>query len=60
MSLGNINKQKFSEMWNGERALTLRRAVRTRNARPGFCRQCPYQERIQDTCVISHTELKPA
>jgi radical SAM protein with 4Fe4S-binding SPASM domain len=56
---GKIGEQPFKEIWNGPRAIQLRRAIRAGRRRPDFCRLCPYQDRGQDSTVIGCEELRP-
>lgn len=59
MSFGKIGEQNFSEIWNSPNAVRLRRSIRKGHDQPSFCRLCPYQDRVQDTSVLSRKELRP-
>jgi radical SAM protein with 4Fe4S-binding SPASM domain len=56
---GKIGEQSFRKIWNSPQALKLRRSIGEGQNRPSFCRLCPYQDRVQDSCVISCKELRP-
>jgi len=56
---GKIGEQTFAEIWNGPRALQLRRGIRGIVERPKFCGLCPYQDRGQESTVIGCEELRP-
>lgn len=59
-SWGKLGEQTFEEIWNSEEAVRLRRRIRKGLPKEGFCRLCPYQGRIQDSCVLTWKELRPA
>ena len=51
--LGKVGVQSFLEIWNGSAAVRLRSLIRRGPTRPDFCTICPFQDRIQDSCVLS-------
>lgn len=55
---GNIHERPLREIWNCERALSLRRAIRSESHRPHFCDLCPYRGRNSRSTVLSCEELK--
>jgi radical SAM protein with 4Fe4S-binding SPASM domain len=57
---GRFGEQPFHRIWNSRQAVRLRRAIRRRQGRPGFCGRCPYQDRAADSCVLHRVELRPA
>ncbi|MHC4480044.1 MAG: radical SAM protein [Planctomycetota bacterium] len=59
MPLGRLGERPFTEIWNGAAARALRRAIRQRRGRPSFCARCPYQDRVQESCELFWTELRP-
>ena len=52
-------KLDYRNLWNSSTALHVRRAVRGDLPQPRFCRRCPYRGRTQDSCILSHVELRP-
>jgi radical SAM protein with 4Fe4S-binding SPASM domain len=59
MPLGKIGEQRFEEIWNNSKAKKLRTSVKNGRGRPDFCTRCPYQDRVQNSCVLSAKELRP-
>jgi MoaA/NifB/PqqE/SkfB family radical SAM enzyme len=59
-SWGKAGTQPFTKIWNSEAAVQLRRRIRKGLPKEGFCRLCPYQDRIQDSSVLLCKELRPA
>jgi MoaA/NifB/PqqE/SkfB family radical SAM enzyme len=57
---GRIGETPFAAAWRSARAAALRRSIRSGTGRPAFCRRCPYQDRLADTCVLTSRELRPA
>ena len=60
MPLGKVGEESFAEIWNVPEAVRLRRSIRNGTARPDFCGLCPYQDRVQDSEVLSCKKLRPA
>ena len=60
-SWGKIGDKEFKKIWNNSQALILRNTIRSgsRDRLPTFCSQCPYQDRVQNSCVLSCQELHP-
>lgn len=59
MPWGKIGEKDFTEMWNSPQALELRHCIR-KGPKATFCRlHCPYQDRVQDSCVLLCKELRP-
>ncbi len=58
---GKIGEKRFQEIWNNPKAMNLRHSIRRgrRQNLPSFCIQCPYQDRVQNSCVLSCKELRP-
>jgi MoaA/NifB/PqqE/SkfB family radical SAM enzyme len=59
-SFGKVGTQTFRSIWNSKEAIQLRRRIRKGLPKEGFCRLCPYQDRIQDSSVLLCKELRPA
>ena len=59
MPWGKIGEESFAEIWNSHDALKLRNSIRNGPNRPKFCHRCPYQDRVQDSCVLSCNEIRP-
>lgn len=57
---GKVGEQTFKEIWNSREAIQLRRRIRKGLPKEGFCRLCPYQDRVQDSSVLLCKELRPA
>jgi len=56
---GKIAEQKFSDIWNSPQARALRHSVR-HGLKGTFCeKNCPYQDRVLDSCSISCKEFHP-
>lgn len=60
LAFGTIGLQGFRELWNSPQALKLRSSVRRGDDRPGFCRACPYQDRVQKGTHLVCKELRPS
>ena len=56
---GKVGKQGFKKIWNSRNALKLRRSINTKKGYPEFCNRCPFQDSIQNSCVISYIEYRP-
>jgi radical SAM protein with 4Fe4S-binding SPASM domain len=56
---GKIGEHDFGEIWNISQATRLRTSIRNGRDRPEFCSLCPYQDRVQDSCILSARELRP-
>jgi MoaA/NifB/PqqE/SkfB family radical SAM enzyme len=50
-------KLDLRHSWNSPAAMKMRRAIRGRLPRPGFCDACPYQDRVQESCILVKLEL---
>lgn len=50
--------QSFRDIWFGARAAGVRRTVRDRRATSAFCRQCPYADRLLNTCNLQVIPLR--
>jgi len=59
MPWGQIGRKSFATMWNSLQAIEMRRRIRRVATRPIFCSKCPYQDRVQDSCVLLRKELRP-
>jgi len=59
-SWGKIGEENFKKIWNNSRAMKLRNTIRRgrRDKLPSFCTRCPYQDRVQNSCVLSCKELR--
>jgi MoaA/NifB/PqqE/SkfB family radical SAM enzyme len=56
---GKIGEQKFLDIWNSPQARELRHSVR-HGLKGTFCeKNCPYQDRVLDSCSISCIEFHP-
>jgi len=51
---------RFADLWFGPRAAAIRRVIRGRRDRLSFCRQCPYADRLTNTCSVSYVDLAAA
>lgn len=58
MPWGKIEEQSFKSIWNSSQAMKLRCFIRNGPDRPMFCSLCPYQDRVQDSNVLSCKELR--
>jgi radical SAM protein with 4Fe4S-binding SPASM domain len=58
--LGKIGEKRFADIWNGPRAVELRKNVRNGTSKAGFCSRCPYEGRKLDRSALFTRELKPA
>jgi MoaA/NifB/PqqE/SkfB family radical SAM enzyme len=56
---GKIGARSFGEIWNSRSALNMRHCIQRGENLPAFCGLCPYQDRVQDSCVLSHVILRP-
>lgn len=59
MAWGNVNTGRFREMWNGEAAQSLRRAVLEWEHRPEFCMKCPYVGRGRNSSIVRSIVFEP-
>jgi MoaA/NifB/PqqE/SkfB family radical SAM enzyme len=59
-SWGKIGEDNFKKIWNSSRAVKLRNTIRRerRDILPSFCSLCPYQDRVQNSCILSCKELR--
>jgi radical SAM protein with 4Fe4S-binding SPASM domain len=48
----------FRDLWFGRPAREVRRQVRDAPQTLAFCRNCPYTDRIENTCSIAHVDLR--
>jgi radical SAM protein with 4Fe4S-binding SPASM domain len=47
------NGRSFKNIWFGKEASSLRKVIRKKRDRIGFCRECPYADRDSNTCNIA-------
>lgn len=52
--MGNLKKQSFAEIWNGEKFQELRRTIHTKNP-PDYCRTCPILFGINAGVPVDHS-----
>lgn len=58
LPFGGVGEKPFAEIWNNINSYQLRESVRKMEGRPDFCRKCPYEGRVQNSCVLHCLELK--
>jgi radical SAM protein with 4Fe4S-binding SPASM domain len=55
---GVIGKKKLNKIWNSPNATKIRKSIYDGRNRPNYCSHCPYQNRVQDSTVLSCKELR--
>lgn len=60
MAFGRVGREDFHTIWNSMAAQNLRRSILSGSNKPGFCRKCPYQDRVIEGCGLWCKELRPA
>jgi len=54
---GTVGEQCLAEVWNCLHARKLRKGIRKGENRASFCKICPYQDRDQNSSVLSYVEM---
>jgi radical SAM protein with 4Fe4S-binding SPASM domain len=58
MAFGKIGERNFIDIWNSPNALKLRHSIRKEHNQPGFCCNCPYQNRAKEGTALYNKELR--
>lgn len=59
-AFGKIGETPFAHIWNGPKAVALRKNIRSGSNKTGFCSQCPYEGRSREGTALYCKELSPA
>lgn len=59
-AFGKISERSFADIWNSPPAVELRKNIRKRQNKTGFCSQCPYEGRSREGTTLYCRELNPA
>ena len=58
-AFGRIGEKSFKDIWNSPEAIRLRRNIRKKHGKAGFCSHCPYEGRSKEGTALFSKELNP-
>jgi len=58
-AFGKIGEKSFTDIWNSPGAVELRKNIRSKRNKTGFCSQCPYEGRSGEGTALFCKELNP-